>query len=418
MPSLEVDSRSKLYRVRFRYAGREFKRSLRTKNGKLAHAALGRISETLMLLETGRLDIPHGSDPATFILSDGKRHDAKPQKLLTLGELFAAFVEARTPGVKEKNTEATEDLHIRHLRRLLKNRTIASSLTLSDVQKYVDARLKETRYGRPISPETVQKEVATFGVVWNWAERRDLLQGRPPTRGLDFPKRDEKPPFMTWDEIEFQIARYKLSDEEAAELWECLYLTRGQVQEVLNYVQQNARCTFLYPFLIFIAHTGARLSEACRLEVGDIDLQNARVLIREKKRSRRKAITFRRVELTPTLVGVLRRWLSTHPGGREAFRIQPHFACHGTDYKPLNKHKARDQLKLVLKNSKWNKIRGFHVFRHSFASNLASGGVDQRIIDEFMGHQTDEMRKRYRHLFPETKQRAIMQILPDEDSAA
>ena len=29
-----------------------------------------------------------------------------------------------------------------------------------------------------------------------------------------------------------------------------------------------------------------------------------------------------------------------------------------------------------------------HVLRHSFASNLATKGVDQR-IDEFMGHQTE-----------------------------
>ena len=41
---------------------------------------------------------------------------------------------------------------------------------------------------------------------------------------------------------------------------------------------------------------------------------------------------------------------------------------------------------------------GFHTYRHSFASNLAARGVDQRIIDEWMGHQTEAMRKRYRHL--------------------
>jgi len=33
------------------------------------------------------------------------------------------------------------------------------------------------------------------------------------------------------------------------------------------------------------------------------------------------------------------------------------------------------------------------------APNLAAAGVDQRLIDEFMGHQTEDMRGRYRHLF-------------------
>ena len=52
-----------------------------------------------------------------------------------------------------------------------------------------------------------------------------------------------------------------------------------------------------------------------------------------------------------------------------------------------------------------------HTFRHSFASILAMKGVDQRIIDAMMGHQTEEMRARYQHLFPKAKQRAIDELL-------
>ncbi len=54
----------------------------------------------------------------------------------------------------------------------------------------------------------------------------------------------------------------------------------------------------------------------------------------------------------------------------------------------------------------WFRI-GFHSYRHSFASNLAAAGVDQRVIDEFMGHTTEAMRKRYRHLFPKDRRSAI-----------
>ena len=55
----------------------------------------------------------------------------------------------------------------------------------------------------------------------------------------------------------------------------------------------------------------------------------------------------------------------------------------------------------------WFKV-GFHTYRHSIASNLAARGVDQRIIDEWMGHQTEAMRRRYRHLFPKNRRDAIM----------
>jgi len=42
--------------------------------------------------------------------------------------------------------------------------------------------------------------------------------------------------------------------------------------------------------------------------------------------------------------------------------------------------------------------------------NLARAGVDDRIIDHFMGHQTEEIRKRYQHLFPEEKRKALSQL--------
>jgi len=38
---------------------------------------------------------------------------------------------------------------------------------------------------------------------------------------------------------------------------------------------------------------------------------------------------------------------------------------------------------------------------------MAAAGVDQRIIDEFMGHTTEAMRRRYRHLFPAQRRDAI-----------
>src|SRR5262249_22183768 len=42
-----------------------------------------------------------------------------------------------------------------------------------------------------------------------------------------------------------------------------------------------------------------------------------------------------------------------------------------------------------------------------FASNLAAAGVDPRIIDRFMSHQTEAVRKRYQHLFPRARRSAI-----------
>jgi site-specific recombinase XerD len=73
----------------------------------------------------------------------------------------------------------------------------------------------------------------------------------------------------------------------------------------------------------------------------------------------------------------------------------------------LSPNEVHHHFKHVVRGSPWGVVRGLHCLRHSFVSCLASAGCDQRIIDEFVGHQTDEQRQRYRHIFPECKVDAL-----------
>ena len=160
------------------------------------------------------------------------------------------------------------------------------------------------------------------------------------------------------------------------------------------------------------------------------------VLVREKKRSRKQRTT-RRVSLTPALAAVLRGWVATHPGGRFLFCRSGVVArstkrSRTTGHKgqetrektvagraagvrrreappaaAVTKDEAHDHLKRSLAGGKWEVLRGYHVLRHSFISCLAAAGVDQRIIDDWTGHSTDEQRRRYRHLVPDMKQQAM-----------
>ena len=416
MASLLFDDKWQSFYVRFRYGGRSFKRSLGTANQKLARGQVARVEEMLLLLRRGRLTIPPAADPAAYILSDGRLLHDSESRLVTLAELTTAFQANRIDGHKEASTIKTEDIHIRHLLRFLKGNTFAQAIGYTQMQSYVAKRLGELVGGkRPVSTETVRKEVATFRVIWNWAVKQGLLEGPAPVAGLAYPKRDEKPPFMTWDKIEHIIERDELSPVEAKAYWDCLYLRSHEVQEALLHLKAHAFHPYVYPMTLLIAHTGIRLSEAMRSRREDVDLTSGNILVREKKRSRTRAITFRRVELTTMAQAVLSEWLDREKGG-------PHTFCRPWDTRrlcepgppqPLDADTAHDHLKASVKGSKWVKVRGFHVFRHSFASNLATAGVDQRIIDEWMGHQTEEMRCRYRHLLPETKKAAIAKLFPE-----
>ena len=149
---------------------------------------------------------------------------------------------------------------------------------------------------------------------------------------------------MTWDEIETRIARGGLSEQEQADHWASLYLTMDQILE------------------------------------------------------------FRRVDMAEPVVEVLQPWFDEHPGGQFAFRMP---STEDESLEALTCDQARDQFRRTFAKSKWEKVKGFHVLRYSFASNLASKGVDQRIIDLWMGHQTEEMRLRYRHLLPTMRRSAI-----------
>lgn len=152
---------------------------------------------------------------------------------------------------------------------------------------------------------------------------------------------------------------------------------------------------------VFAAHTGARRSEIVRVLPSDVDLEHGVVTIREKKRDKRK-LTTRRVPLTPLLKEVLADWMKTRAKGGALF-------CKG-DGKAITPREAHNYFQRALRRSRWNVLKGWHVFRHSFISALASNGVDQRLIDDMVGHQTEEQRRRYRHLYPDVKQDAIRSV--------
>jgi site-specific recombinase XerD len=136
--------------------------------------------------------------------------------------------------------------------------------------------------------------------------------------------------------------------------------------------------------------------------VEDFDFDAKLVQLREKKRSRGKE-TLRTVDMTELVEAVMRDYFAkVHPGGVFAFCSRSNvMLTDGQTWKAFI---------MGVKGSRFHVLRGYHAFRHSFASNLAAAGVDQRVIDELMGHTTLEMQKRYRHLFPEQRRNAVARV--------
>jgi integrase len=160
------------------------------------------------------------------------------------------------------------------------------------------------------------------------------------------------------------------------------------------------------------AHAGLRRSELLRMRTADVDLDAGTLLVREKKK-RQGTRTTRRVPLSPLLSDVLRSWLDVHPGGPYLFCQVAGLAntrSARTTTGAVTRDEAHDHFRRTLASGRWAVVRGWHVLRHSFASNCAASGVDQRLIDEWMGHTTEAMRKRYQHLRPDLQQQAIRSV--------
>jgi integrase len=414
MASLE--ERSGRFRLIFRYGGRKFHHALGTRDRREAEGCLARLEESLRFLERGRLVPPPGADLPVFLLSDGKIM-SKPEvaPVLTLADLSERYG-ATQLGALEKSTLATIGTHLKHLTVTLGAKFPVQSLTLVDLQQHVErrGRAKGLR-GRTVSPTTIKKEIASLSAAWGWATRMGLLTGPFPSKGLVYQKAVEKPPFRTSAEIERQIERGGLSAEERRELWDSLFLTLSEINEVLEHVRVGARHSFIHPMFAFAAHTGARRSEILRSRIADFDFDAGTVLVREQKRVRGKRTT-RRVPLSPFLARVMRGWFTAHPGGPYSICQEPTSRRRSqgrSEGQPLTRDEANDHFQRTLAGGKWAVIRGWHVFRHSFASNCAARGVDQRLIDAWLGHTTDEMRRRYRHLLPDQQAEAIRSVFAE-----
>jgi integrase len=201
-------------------------------------------------------------------------------------------------------------------------------------------------------------------------------------------------------------------------------LTTEDLSNFLKDVSRAARHSFIYPMICAAAHAGARRSELLRAQVSDVDFEGRVITFREKKRVRGRE-TSRRVSLSTFLAGVLKKWMTDHPGDQYLFCLDNEVArskklsrttghvsgkTRPTSLKarlenvrqrdrpgilPLTRDQAADHFARTLRKSEWTVVPGWHTLRHSFASICASRGIDQRLINTWMGHQTEEQQKRY-----------------------
>lgn len=179
-------------------------------------------------------------------------------------------------------------------------------------------------------------------------------------------------------------------------------LSKEEVRKVLG----NIRLMRYRVCLTTIYSCGLRLQEGTHLQVPDID--SARGLIHVHLG---KGAKDRYVPLPQRTLQLLRELWKTHcnplwifPATGRGGNLMP------TNTKPMPKASVQIAFKEALKQSGIKKRASVHTLRHSYATHLLEAGVNLRLIQIWLGHNTPTTTSIYTHLTTKAKDMASESI--------
>jgi integrase/recombinase XerD len=179
-------------------------------------------------------------------------------------------------------------------------------------------------------------------------------------------------------------------------------LSREEVRQILSQVRLLRYRTCLTT----IYCCGLRLQEGTHLQVSDMD--SARKLIHVH---RGKGGKDRYVPLPDSTLELLRQYWKTHANPVWIFPASGRGGIHRpTAEKPMPIGNVQDALGAALRASGIRKKASVHTLRHSYATHLLEAGVNLRLIQEYLGHNSAETTALYTHLTSKAQEMATQVI--------
>jgi integrase len=176
------------------------------------------------------------------------------------------------------------------------------------------------------------------------------------------------------------------------------YLSLNEATRLLNAAAPDLR-TMINGALL----TGARISDLCRMTVGDFMPDAGCVMVQNKKSQYKGKSAF------PCYLSAEgMEFFAAHTAGREPG--QPMFTRANGE--AFTRHVKR-QMDATNEAARLNPPASFHVLRHTYASQAVMAGVPLMVIAKNLGHSDTRMvEKHYGHLAPSFVRDAIMAGLP------
>jgi len=248
-------------------------------------------------------------------------------------------------------------------------------LPLREIQRGHIEAYKTSKLEEELSPKTINNHLTVLGKCLRMAKEDELLTTLPLIQWLEVRPQD-------FDFL-MPVESHQLLSDRVEPQWTDL-----------------ARLA---------VRTGLRRGELIALDWSAINLSRASLTVRVSRvygvLEAPKNNRIRRVPLTEDVVAMLaRRTLRTG------------LVFPRSDGGPLSIGVMRQGLLRLCRRTGMRHI-GWHVLRHTFASQLAMEGVPLISIKELMGHSTIQMTMRYSHLSPSTLAQAVPALLRAESRA-
>lgn len=268
------------------------------------------------------------------------------------------------PGTKRKCSYNKDVQRSRNLKRYF-GRFMSSKLRSSDIERYQQARLRETNYkGTLNKPATINRELALMKRIFNLAIRDELVS-RNPCKGITM-----------------------LSEQNKRDR----VLTREQYKQLLQEVAEPARSIIVVAY-----HTGMRVNEILtltwdkvNLKEGYIDLGYADTKTKQKRRIFLPDDAKSVFQVANKLRSLSHRFVFTHNDGKPVKSIRTAFesACRRAG------------------------ITDFvvHDLRHCFVTNMRKAGVHDSVIMALTGHKTPSMFLRYNSVDESDGREAVQKL--------
>jgi site-specific recombinase XerD len=243
------------------------------------------------------------------------------------------------------------------------------NITASEVELYLQSLSQ-----RALSPATAKRRLGCLKVFFQWLESTKALAANP-------------------------LNHFKLTIKQAKRLPRAI--TRTELRDLVR-TASSTRFTSTGDAtdlaILLMATTGVRVAELVSIRLSDIDTLDGCIRVRGKgSRERTVFVT------NPTLLGRLK----SHIIGRfKISSIDEHLFVNqrGT---PLTTAAFRARVRKACDTSKVKRRVTPHMLRHTAATLLLEEGVDIRIVQRLLGHQSISTTEIYTHVADMTLRKAL-----------